>query len=87
MALKLSDVAALMNYAMQRNGVYTFLWHNPSGLTPQQVIALLGTDAGTFVTFKQDLEAAIARILPSLTLLADLHSLTVNQDGTVTIGS
>lgn len=87
MALTLGSIEALMNYAMQRNAAYTFLWHNPSGFTSQQVCNLLGTDAATFITFKTDLETSIAAILPTLTLLADPHTLTVNKDGTVTIGA
>lgn len=87
MALSIGNIEALINYAMQRNAAYTFLWHNPSGLTPQQVCDLLGTDATTLFTFKAALESATATILPSLTLLADPHAHTVNQDGTVTIGA
>jgi hypothetical protein len=63
------------------------VWENPDGLTPQQVFDSLGTDAEEALTLSRDLVDFINARAPGSIDTSGLPSLTVNGDGTVTVGS
>lgn len=66
------------------------VWANPYGLTPQQVLDALGTDAAVVFAASMAAEACINR--PEVPEAKWVHGLmpaevapTINQDGTVTL--
>ena len=66
--------------------LFGMVWSNPAGLTPQQVFDAFGTDCaqlhGLFALFSNALNTAKAG---SITL-AEPHPVTVNGDGSCTVG-
>ena len=67
--------------------LYREVWLNELGLTPQQVVDSFGTDAGELMNTFSVLRTAVGSLIPDGIGLADPHTVTVNEDGTVTIGS
>ena len=63
------------------------VWSNPMGLTPQQVVAALGTDAAELFRFLTVLSTAVNAATPGTINVANPAGFTVtsNADGTVTI--
>ncbi len=67
-------------------GAITF-WKNPSGATPEQIAAVLGTDAKEIFELHAKLGALLASVKPeSVQKGTDVvGQFTINNDGTVTI--
>lgn len=68
------------------NDLMVYIWQNPMGLTPQQVLGTLGTDAGAYVANAEALKTFINTIVPGTITAAAPAPITVNSDGTVTVG-
>jgi hypothetical protein len=73
-----------------------FLWSNPLGLTPAQVLAALGSNAGELMTLGIELSGFLNSIQPGVVdvftvngsdVQVNGHDLTMNADGSVTINS
>lgn len=58
-----------------------------TNFSPQQVFALFGTDAGALVTASASLAAVVNAAVPGSLPTAAPAPLTVNADGTVTVGA
>lgn len=77
------------NFSAQKahyNYLQSIIWDNPNGLTPQQVMDALGTDAGQVLT----IAAAARTFINSLSANAVVGpplEYTINVDGTVTISA
>lgn len=69
------------------NHVYTLIWFNPKGLTPQQVMDGLGTDAGQVFILAAGLASYVNSINANTLPTKTPYSITINNDGTVTIGA
>jgi len=67
--------------------VYNLVWANPNGLTPTQVCAALGTDAGALFSLAGSLQAVINAAHPGALPQVPPVTVTVNTDGSVTLGS
>jgi hypothetical protein len=66
------------------------IWHNPKGLTPQQVFDLLGSKAGPLIQAKDYLWPLIVASTAEGETLPKDHkpegvTLKINEDGTVTV--
>jgi len=73
--------------AKQYGTGFDLVWNNPMGLTPQEALNALGTDAGQLLTFAETLKATINTLAPGTITQAAPHNVTVNQDGTATVGT
>jgi hypothetical protein len=69
------------------NRVFSMVWNNPSGLTPQQVMEGLGTSAGQLFSIMAAMQTAINTIQPGTLAQTAPNQVTINSDGTVTIGA
>lgn len=68
--------------------VAEFVWRNPLGMTPQQVFDAFGTNAGDLVKISQAYTILIQTytgVAPQITPPG--FKVTVNNDGTVTVGT
>lgn len=61
------------------------IWNNPS-FTPQELIAGFGTDAAELFVKSVTNEMCIKQINPSWKMMSSPYEVTLNQDGTVTVG-
>lgn len=61
------------------------IWNNPS-FTPQELIAGFGTDAAELFVKSVTNEMCIKQINPSWVMMSAPYEVTLNQDGTVTVG-
>jgi hypothetical protein len=71
---------------------YTIIWNNPYGLTPQQVISALGTNAKMVFELQAlnqstlmsaaNIAGVVAPVLPSI---PNGYTLTFNSDGSATV--
>jgi hypothetical protein len=79
-----------LHFTMGKNTVtnaFNEIWNNPQGLTPQQVFDSLNTNAGSFLTLLNSIISALNAIIPGSINLTAPHSTTINDNGTVTVGS
>jgi hypothetical protein len=67
--------------------MFNELWNNPQGLTPQQVLDSLSTNAASFVQGLGALITTINTLYPGAVSLTPPHSITINSDHTATVGS
>lgn len=61
------------------------VWENRLGLTPQEVMDALGTDAADLLRLSQLLKTTLSEADESTELVDTPQELTVNADGTVTV--
>jgi hypothetical protein len=68
------------------NGARLF-WTNPDGATPEQIAALLGTDAGEIFMLHYQLGLFLSEVKPESIEegLGIIGNFTINPDGTVTV--
>jgi hypothetical protein len=66
--------------------MFNEIWNNPKGLTPQQVFTALGTDAGALHAFYLNEVSFLNSVVAGTITLTEPHSVTVNSDGTITVG-
>jgi hypothetical protein len=75
---------------IQKEGIRT-VWNNPQGLTPQEVLDSIGTDAGKIFAFHGHLTETIVNIASLDGVAPDIALPTkefkVNEDGTITVGT
>lgn len=62
------------------------VWDNADGLTPADVFAALGTDGAEACRLSSVLATAINAAVPDTVPASAPQPLTINQDGTVTVG-
>lgn len=67
--------------------IFNIVWNNRNGLTPQQVCDALATDAGSLFALAGGLQAVINTAQAGSLTLTPPKAVTVNSDGTVTIGA
>jgi hypothetical protein len=67
------------------NSAMESVWANADGLTPQEVFNAFGTNGGELVRLATLLKTTINTATPN-TIPDSSVSLTVNNDGTVTVG-
>ena len=63
----------------------TQVWQNPRGLSAQEVLDALGTDAGDLFRLAALLKQAINAALPGTIADVATPAVTINADGTVTV--
>jgi hypothetical protein len=67
------------------------VWNNPHGLTPQQMLAAIGTDAATLFSYTNDTVALLNQALPDGQKITQVVPagvvVTFNPDGTVTLAN
>jgi hypothetical protein len=81
-----NDNTCCLNEMMRvANSVYREVWYNDSGLTPQAVINLLGTEAALAFNAHYKLQELIQFIDPNWVMLVPPLAYVVNNDGTVTV--
>lgn len=68
------------------NDLSKMVWHNPQGLTPQQVFDSLGTNAAELFELSALLVQTVNTAKPGTLDPAQPYEYTVNEDGTVTAG-
>lgn len=72
----------------QKRGI-DLVWHNPRGLTPQEVCDGLGTDAGSVFRLHSELTKTLVTVATldgvDYTPALPTNAYQVNDDGTVTI--
>jgi len=62
------------------------VWANPQGLTPQEVLDGLGSDATSLFQLAKVLVTTVNTVQPNTLSANHPNSLTFNEDGTVTVG-
>src|SRR5436190_24322933 len=62
------------------------IWANPDGLTPAEALAGLGTDAAEIVNGAEALKVFLNAAKPNTITAPTPSTLTINEDGTVTVG-
>lgn len=62
------------------------VWENPDGLSPQEVFDSLGTDAGAYLNVARKTIALLNEELPGTLPEETPKPVTINDDGTVTVG-
>lgn len=84
----LHGARAVMRSALENTEM--LIWRNPFGLEPQAVFDLLGTNAGPLLALKAAVLPLLDAAFPGEVvdrLKPDGVTLTVNDDGTVTVSS
>ncbi len=71
---------------MAVNQLYTMIFKNPYKLTAQQAFTALGTDAGQAHTLYLAISGLLNSVAPG-TCPAVPNLITINADGTVTVGA
>jgi hypothetical protein len=82
--------ATLATILATRQKLLSDVWANPDGYTSQQVFDAYGVNAGWLVTMSGSLEAMLGQIDPTAaahTPFTPPLPLTINADGTVTVGA
>lgn len=68
------------------NQVAELVWNNAEGLTPKEVVDALGTDAVQLFQIGAVMAGAINAITPNTLPTEAPYNVTINQDGSVTVG-
>lgn len=69
------------------NDLYTKVWENPMGLTPQQVFDELGTEGIELFKLSAILVETVNSAKPGTLSRAQPYEFTINPDGTVIVGN
>lgn len=69
----------------QFNNLFNQVWNNHT-LTPQQVFDAFGTNAAVLVSVSYNTGILLNALSPGVVNSNPPHSLTINSDGTVTVG-
>lgn len=64
----------------------SLIWENNDGLTPQQAFDAFGNEAGKLIQASLACSTLINTLFPNTVDVNPPHPVTVNQDGTVTVG-
>ena len=64
---------------------FNTVWNNPS-YTPQEIVTAFGTDAVALFTLSYQLQEILKAADPNYVILMPTATVTLNEDGTVTIG-
>lgn len=67
--------------------LFSFIWKNPYGLTPQEAFDSLGADAASLHSLFAPVSQLVNAALPNSLDLSEPKAVTANQDGTVTVGA
>ena len=70
----------------QHAQMFKLVFQNPLGLTPQEVVDSLGTDAGEAFTFSVLAQDLLEQIDPEYVRVESPVPYTINPNGTVTLG-
>ncbi len=71
--------------SIQHASIIEQVWANRSGLTPQQVLDAMGTDAADMFVLSLDLVGLVEKNKPGSMDLSMVRPYAINADGTVTI--
>ncbi len=86
------QLQAQMNLSFQRlsrdfTNMFSQVWANNDGLTPQQVMDAFGANASQLFLLAGATETYLNTIVPGTITQSPPYAFTINQDGTVTIGA
>jgi hypothetical protein len=65
---------------------FAMVWNNKDGLTPQQCFDAMGSEAVMFLSLGQVMAELLNTAVPGSVIETPPQPLTVNEDGTVTVG-
>jgi len=76
----------VFNYLVKQfTTAYDVVWNNKDGLTPQQVLDAVGTDATQLFIVSGKTQDLVNTVVPNTLPQTALQVPTFNQDGTVTL--
>lgn len=82
-----SAISAFSALVRTYNATLASFWENPDGLTPQEAFDAMGKDAGDVVGKAVQLQQLLNAMVPgSVSASPPPKPLTINADGTVTVG-
>lgn len=73
--------------AKKHSNMFNIVWHNGAGLTPQEVLTEIGTDAGELFSYSTSIQTLLAGADPDYVVLETPNEYVINGDGTVTVGA
>ena len=88
MAFKMAKVKSLQIYQIlekMHTELFKFLWENPD-VTIEQFMVKYGPDAAALFQVSAKIQEVLATVNPEYTPLTPLKPITINEDGTVTVG-
>ena len=88
-ALRIQNEATILFQRMGQthSQIMQIVFQNQQGLTPQQVLDAVGTNAAELLTLAGSLVTLVNTAVPSTLPTTFPYALTANGDGTVTVGS
>ena len=88
-ALRIQNEATVLFTRMGQthNQIMQIVFQNQQGLTPQQVLDAVGTSGAELLTLAGSLVTLVNTAVPSTLPTTFPYTLTVNPDGTVTVGN
>ena len=62
------------------------IWNNGNGVSPQEVLDEMGTDAAELFTFSTSIQGMLYEADNTYISITPPYEYTINEDGTVTVG-